>query len=113
MRGGFVACLGLGAEPAFVERAAERLRWHGGQPASCRAGALLIASRADADQGPFVETHAGTTRLVHGASVAPLAELRRRSTRFAAIEWDGAVLRAGRDALGQVPLFYRRLPDAL
>ena len=111
MRGGFVAC--LGGDPHLVERAAEGLRWHRGSPATHRAGSLTIACLSDPQQGPFVEARAGTARLVHGASPAPLAELRRTATRYAAIEWDGRTLRAVRDALGQAPLFYRLLPNAL
>jgi hypothetical protein len=111
MRGGFVAC--LGGEPHLVERAAERLRWHRGAPATHRAGRLTIACLSDPQQGPFVETRGGAARLVHGASPAPLAELRRTATRYAALEWDGTTLKAGRDALGLAPLFYRRLPNAL
>jgi asparagine synthase (glutamine-hydrolysing) len=111
MRGGFVACLGAG--PHLVERAAERLRWHRGEPVSHRVGDLTIACLVDPQQGPFAETGARTARLVHGATPSPLDELRRSATRFAAIEWDGTTLHAGRDALGLAPLFYRRLPDSL
>jgi asparagine synthase (glutamine-hydrolysing) len=111
MRGGFVAC--LGAKPERVERAAEALRWHRGNAARHSCHGLEVASLVDAAQGPVVETLAGVTRLVHGEAPAPLAQLQRTATRFAAIEWDGKTLRASRDALGLTPLFYRRLPDAV
>ena len=110
MRGGFVAC--LGGEPRQVERAAEGLRWHRGAPLVHRAGQLVIASLCDPQQGPFVETRGSSALLVHGAPPAPLADLRRSASRYAAIEWDGTTLKAARDALGLAPLFYRRLQDA-
>jgi asparagine synthase (glutamine-hydrolysing) len=112
MRGGFVACLGA-TSPHLVERSAEQLRWHRGYPETFRSGALTIAARSDADQGPFVESHGGLTRLVHGTGPARLADLQRHANRFCSIEWDGETLHAGRDPMGLAPLFYRQLPDAL
>jgi asparagine synthase (glutamine-hydrolysing) len=111
MRGGFVACLSAKRQP--VERAADRLRWHRGRAVHHHCNGLDVSTRVDAIEGPTWETHAGVTRLVHGATPAPLAQLERTATRFAAIEWDGRTLRASRDAMGQAPLFYRRLPEAV
>jgi asparagine synthase (glutamine-hydrolysing) len=111
MRGGFVACLSARSQP--VERVVERLRWHGGRPLHYRGNGLEICSLVDAAEGPVVETGGGVTRLVHGAAPAPLAELQGAASRFAAIDWDGRVLRASRDALGLAPLFHRRLADAV
>lgn len=111
MRGGFVAC--LSARPQPVQRVVEHLRWHRGTPAHHRCDGLEIASLLDAAEGPALETRGGVTRLAHGSAPAPLDRLERTGTRFAAIEWDGRVLRASRDALGLAPLFYRRLGDAV
>lgn len=111
MRGGFVACLSVRPQP--VDRAAEALRWHRGRAAHHSCPGLEVASLADATEGPAVETSGGVTRLAHGAAPAPLAQLERTGTRFAALEWNGRTLRASRDALGLAPLFYRRLPGAV
>lgn len=111
MRGGFVAC--LSAKPQQVERVADQLRWHRGRASLQHRDGLAFASLADGADGPTVETRAGVTRLVHGAAPAPLQQLERTATRFAAIEWDGRSLRASRDALGLAPLFYRELPEAV
>lgn len=111
MRGGFVAC--LSARKQQVERVADQLRWHRGRAALHHCDGLAVASLADGADGPTVETRAGVTQLIHGAAPAPLPQLERSATRFAAIEWDGKTLRASRDALGLAPLFYRRLPGAV
>jgi hypothetical protein len=113
MRGGFVACIGIGETPGAVERAAEMLRWHRGRPERFHGDRIELALYVDAADGPLVETAGGSTRLVHGAALAPLADLQRTAGRFAAIEWDGSSLRASRDPLGLAPLFYRVLPDAI
>jgi asparagine synthase (glutamine-hydrolysing) len=111
MRGGFVAC--LSAKPQRLERAVDHLRWHRGKAVRHHCNGLEVACLVDAAEGPAVDTSAGVTRVVHGAAPAPLAQLERTATRFAAIEWDGKTLRASRDALGLAPLFYRRLPEAV
>ena len=108
MRGGFVACLGGNAQ--VLERVVEHMRWHRGKPVRHHCGGVEIAAFVDAIEGPIVETRAGTTTLVHGSSPAPLAELQRNGKRFAALEWDGRILRASRDPLGLAPLFYRVFP---
>jgi hypothetical protein len=111
VRGGFVACLGGNAQ--VLERIAEHMRWHRGKPARHHCRGVEIAAFVDAIEGPIVETRAGTTTLVHGSSPAPLAELQRSRPRFAALEWDGRILRASRDPLGLAPLFYRVFPGSV
>ncbi len=105
MRGGFVACLGGDAE--VLDRVVECVQWHRGKAVRDQRDGLEIAAFVDGVDGPVVETRAGRTVLVHGAAPAPLAELQRGEQRFAAIEWDGRLLRASRDPLGLAPLFYR------
>ena len=111
MRGGFVACL------APSGPSASRLsRWRptsGGTSASlpcivtadCRSPACL-----DDVHGPMVEIGAGRLLLCHGGPPEPLELLERRD-RFVGIESDGLSLRAIRDPMGEVPLFYRRVGD--
>ena len=60
--------------------------------------------------GPTVEIRAGRLLLCHGAAPEPLELLERRD-RFVGIESDGRDLRAIRDRMGEVPLFYRRIGD--
>jgi asparagine synthetase B (glutamine-hydrolysing) len=105
MRGGFVAC--VGGDPGDLDRVVECLRWHRGKAVRDRRDGLEIAAFTDGADGPAIETRAGRTYVVHGAEPEPLAELRRRGGRFAAIEWDGRVLRAIRDPFSLAPLFYR------
>ena len=112
MWGGFVACLGPGQTAARVESAASHLKWHRGEVACHRHGALHVACLASELHGPNVEVGAGRLLLCHGASARPLEAL-KRSDRFAALESDGASLRAIRDPMGEVPLFYRRAGDEL
>jgi asparagine synthase (glutamine-hydrolysing) len=111
MRGGFVVC--LSASPQPVERTAGRLRWHLGRPGTVARGELQAGLLVDSANGPWLESAGGITRIVHGATPAPAGDLEHGATRFAAIEWDGRRLRASRDPLGQVPMFYRALPGAL
>lgn len=111
MRGGFVAC--LDGDGRDLDRVVECMRWHRGKPLRDHRDGLQIAAYVDAVEGPFVDTRAGCTLLVHGAAPAPLSELQRRSNRFAAIEWDGRRLRASRDPIGLAPLFYRTFRGAL
>jgi len=105
MRGGFVAC--LNGDGRTLDQVVERMRWHRGKAVRDHRAGLEIAAFVDRADGPVVETRAGQTILVHGAIPAPLAELQRREPRFAAIEWDGRLLRASRDPMGLAPLFYR------
>lgn len=111
MRGGFVACLGGNAQ--VLERVVEHMRWHRGKPVRHHCGGVEIAAFVDAIEGPIVESRAGKTTLVHGSSPTPLAELQRNGKRFAALEWDGRILRASRDPLGLAPLFYRVFPGSV
>jgi asparagine synthase (glutamine-hydrolysing) len=105
MRGGFVACLDGNASE--LERVVADLRWHRGDPARYHAGRLQIAAFVDGTHGPTVEQQGSATCLVHGALPAPLRDLERSAQHFAAVEWDGATLRASRDPFGLVPIFYR------
>src|SRR5262245_40052000 len=107
MRGGFVAC--VRADGRALDRVVEHMRWHRGKGLRAERDGLEIAALVDGIAGPFVETSAGRTVVVHGAAPAPLAELQRRQARFAAIEWDGVRLRASRDPVGLAPRFYRML----
>ena len=66
-----------------------------------------MAVLADATHGPSVSVGPRNALLVHGSVQEPLVALQAGHERFAALEWDGAVLRASRDPLGEVPLFYR------
>lgn len=105
MRGGFVAC--LNGDARTLDRVVERIRWHRGKPIRDHWAGLEIAAFVDGAAGPMLETRADRTMLVHGVMPAPLVELQRRGSRFAAIEWDGRLLRASRDPMGLAPLFYR------
>lgn len=108
LRGGFVACFGEGRESwTTVEDLAEHLRWHRGSPSTYDAGPLRIAALCDDEHGPAVTLSDGGALLVHGTDPRPLSALQAGNTRFAALEWDGRVLRAGRDPMGEVPLFFR------
>jgi hypothetical protein len=97
----------------MLERVVEHMRWHRGKPVRHHCGGVEIAAFVDAIEGPTVERRAGTTTLVHGRSPAPLAELQRNGARFAALDWNGRILRAGRDPLGLAPLFYRVFPGSI
>lgn len=92
---------------ATVEDLAERLRWHRGSPATYDAGQLKIAVLFDDEHGPTVEVGDRRANLVHGADVQPMTALQAGPERFAALEWDGHVLRASRDPMGEAPLFFR------
>lgn len=105
MRGGFVAC--VNGDGRVLDRVVACMRWHRGKPLRDHRDGLEIAACVDSVEGPVVETRGECTLLVHGAAPAALAELQRREHRFAAIEWDGRRLRATRDPIGLVPLFYR------
>jgi asparagine synthase (glutamine-hydrolysing) len=75
-----------------------------------RHGGLQIACLADDVHGPMVEIAGGRLLLCHGGPPEPLELLERRD-RFVGIESDGTALRAIRDPMGEVPLFYRRVGD--
>ncbi len=111
MRGGFVAC--LGADQSVLERAVEQLRWHRGVPLLHGKSGLQIAACTDPVEGPWVESGADSILLVHGSPASSLPELHRSATRFAAVQWDGRVLRATRDPFGLAPLFYRLFNGAV
>ena len=88
------------------------LRWHHGSPSSYEAGPLKMAVLADPHHGPAVSLGHDSALLVHGAELEPLAVLQGGHQRFAALEWDGRLLRASRDALGEAPLFFRIVEGA-
>src|SRR4051812_39370457 len=111
MHGGFVACLASPVPSAArLESVAAHLRWHGGEPSVHRHGGLQIACLADDEHGPMIEISGSRLLLCHGGPPEPLELLERRA-RFVGIESDGIPLRAIRDPLGEVPLFYRRVGD--
>jgi asparagine synthase (glutamine-hydrolysing) len=83
------------------------MQWHRGNAVRDHRDGLDVALFVDDAEGPVVETRAGRTLVVHGAAPAPLADLQRRERRFAAVEWDGRLVRASRDPIGLAPLFYR------
>ena len=113
MRGGFVACLAAsGPTASRLESAFAGLKWHRGEPSFHRHGGLQIACLVDDAHGPTLEVSAGRLLLCHGAPPEPLELLERRD-RFVGLESDGLSLRAIRDRMGEVPLFYRRLGDEL
>ena len=90
-----------------MEQLAGLLRWHRGSPARYEVGPLTIAVLADESHGPALSLGPRQALLVHGADPKPLVELQAGIERFAALEWDGGPVRASRDALGEVPLFFR------
>jgi len=100
-----VAC--VDGDHETLSRVAGGFRWHNGRPQSWLAGRLRVMALVDAGDGPTLEQRGDLVFLAHGAAPAGLQELQRGHRRFAALEWDGDVLRAGRDALGLAPLFYR------
>jgi asparagine synthase (glutamine-hydrolysing) len=111
MRGGFVACLAAsGSSASRLESVAAYLKWHAGKPSVHRHGALQIACLADDIHGPMIETSGSRLLLCHGGPPEQL-ELLKRHDRFVGIESDGTTLRAIRDPMGEVPLFYRRVDD--
>src|SRR4051812_36214210 len=113
MRGGFVARLASPGRPASrLESLAAHLRWHLGEPSVHMHGGLQIACLADHIHGPMVELSGGRLLLCHGGPPEPLELLEKRD-RFVGIESDGTTLRAIRDPMGEVPLFYRRVDDEL
>ncbi len=113
MRGGFVACLRpSGPHASRLETAVSSLKWHTGDPSVHRLGGLEVACLADPLHGPAVEVRNGRLLLCHGGPAEPLDRLERRP-RFVGIESDGSRLRAIRDRMGEVPLFYRRVGDEL
>ncbi len=111
MRGGFVAC--VGGDPRVLDRVIEHLRSHRGTAVRHHGGGFESVAFVDAIDGPIVESRIGSTTLVHGSPPAPLADLHRTGTRFAALEWDGGTLRASRDPFGLAPLFYRLFGEAV
>lgn len=90
-----------------VETLTEQLRWHRGNAASYSMGPLEIATLSDGEHGPSVSAEADRILMTHGADARPIAELERGHERFAALESDGRILRASRDPMGEVPLFFR------
>lgn len=111
MRGGFVACLTpSGRRASRLEAVASSLKWHGGELSFHRLCDLEVACFADGLHGPAVEIRNGRLLLCHGAPPEPL-ELLEGHDRFAGLEFDGSSLRAIRDPMGEVPLFYRRNGD--
>jgi asparagine synthase (glutamine-hydrolysing) len=86
---------------------AAQLRWRHGYPVESVDGPLRALLLVDNAHGPVVERSGGRTVICHGSAPGPVSELRHATGRFAALEWDGRVLRAIRDPLGTVPLFYR------
>jgi asparagine synthetase B (glutamine-hydrolysing) len=111
MRGGFVAC--LGDHGGRIERVAEGLRWHRGSEMRYRHGRLDIVALCDPGDGPNVDCTSGALVLVHGGAADQLTVLQSDSSRFAALHWDGTVLRATRDPMGLAPLFYRATRGAV
>lgn len=111
MRGGFIGC--FGGDPRMLDQVVAHLRWHRGKAVCHRGNGFEIASLVDPAEGPAMETRAGRVLFAHGAAPAPLPELQRREGRFAAVEWDGSVLRATRDPLGLAPLFVRPFRDGV
>ncbi len=112
MRGGFVACFGA-HDPKVLERAAAAFRWHRGRGEHWEGHGLAVDALIDHDDGPTVEIDSTGIRLVYGAPIAPLAQLEAGDGRFAALESDGRVVQASRDAFGLAPLFYRPFRGAM
>jgi asparagine synthase (glutamine-hydrolysing) len=111
MRGGFVAC--LNGDRRTLDQVVESMRWHRGKAVRDRRDDLEIAALVDDVEGPAIETRDGRTLVVHGAAPAPFADIQRQHPRFAAVEWDGRILRASRDPIGLAPLFYRLIEGAV
>ena len=111
MRGGFVACLGGNSER--IHHVVDRLRWHRGNAVRYHGNGLEVAAFVDAVEGPFFESHGARTTLTHGGPAMPLAETQRDGARFAALEWNGELLRAARDTMGLAPLFFRVVEDSV
>jgi hypothetical protein len=101
LRGGLVACLD-GDEESLL-RASARLLWHAGEPRRYATDRLRIAAFVDRSDGPRIESVGGQIVVSHGQDGGSLARLQRDCNRFAAIEWDGHLLRAARDPLGLAP----------
>ena len=113
MRGGFVACLAASNSTASrLEAAASFLKWHTGEPSFHHHRGFQIACLTDDVHGPCVEFHDGRLLLCHGAQPQPLDQL-ERCDRFVGVESDGSSLRAIRDPMGEVPLYYRRVGEEL
>lgn len=109
MRGGLVACVTEdGTGSADLCRIAGHLRWHRGGEVELVDGRLHALLFVDDAHGPVVERCDRLTVIAHGTSPQPLRALSSGSSRFAALEWDGQTLRAIRDPMGEVPLYYRR-----
>lgn len=112
MRGGFVAC--AGTRQPVPEHIVQRLRWHQGEPLHHHANGLSIAACVDPAEGPTWSSQGDRQLLVHGdAGLASMLQLQQHATRFAALEWDGRLLRAARDPFGLAPLFYRQFDGAV
>ena len=92
---------------------ADALRWHQGSPEYYAGPGVHIAVRAEPGDGPHVDVRDGRAIVVHGNMSRSLEELQRRGTRFAAVESDGARLRAARDPMGLAPLFYRVIDQSI
>jgi len=106
MRGGFVACTGDDARR--LEGILKTLRWRRGGAATIRnERGLAIAMFSDPREGPSVDASGGLGRLTHGCVPGPIGDLQARERRFAALEWNGGLLRMTRDPFGLAPLFYR------
>jgi len=114
MRGGLVVCIGdPDAVSARLRRVASRLRWHHGRAEEHVLGRLTAILFVDDGHGPALEQRRDRAVISHGGLPQPLSELHLGSSRFAALEWDGRALRASRDPLGEVPLFYYHSVDAV
>lgn len=96
-----------------MEDALAALQWHRGRAEEHHHGQLHAVVLVDPRDGPAVEKAKDSVFIAHGGPAGPLALLQRGHSRFAALEWDGKILRASRDSFGQAPLFYRRLDGAL
>ncbi len=112
MRGGFVACFGP-HEAGLLLRALEAFRWHHGEAVHHEGHDLSVAALAHEEDGPDVESGPACIRVAFGRAVAPVAEVEAADGRFAALECDGNVVRATRDAFGLAPLFYRPFAGAM
>lgn len=114
MRGGFVCRIGWSrADQPRVHRAADWLRWHVGHREEHALGPAFAVLLVDDHHGPFLVASPGETILVHGSGGSSFADLQESGDRFAALEAKAERVRLTRDRMGEVPLFYRQVSDAV